>query len=325
MAKVQGYLGSEIFDAAQVTVEPDGSVSVTAGLHNHGQGLETTLAQVAADTLGVRLEDVRVSMGDTAVAPYGFGTHSSRAAVIGGGTVMRAGTEVRRKMARIAGHALEVSPEDLEFRDGVAQVRGVPSKRMTVAEIAALAYFGGAQRPPGLEPALTATRSFDPHEVWPNGCVVAAVEVDVETGAVRIEKLWSVEDCGVLINPMIVEGQTAGALAQAVGGALLEELPYDEGGQLLAGTLVDYLYPSSAEVPPMEFHHLETPSPVTEGGMKGMGEGGLSVTGAAIVNAVADALAPFGVTITRTPLSPSAILALLREARERGGAPASAS
>ncbi len=318
MAKVQGYVAGEIFDAAQVTVEPDGSVSVTCGLHNHGQGLETTLAQVAADTLGVRMESVRVVMGDTAVAPYGFGTHSSRAAVIGGGTVMRAGVEVRDKMARIAGHVLEVSPADLEFRDGTAQVRGVPGKSMTVAEIAALAYFGGAKRPPDMEPALTSTRSFDPREVWPNGCVVAAVEVDIETGQIRIEKLWSVEDCGVLLNPMIVEGQTAGALAQGVGGALLEECAYDpDSGQLLAGSLMDYLYPSSTEVPPIEFHHLETPSPVTEGGMKGMGEGGLSVTGAAIVNAVADALSPLGIVITETPLSPRAMLALIRAGREK--------
>jgi carbon-monoxide dehydrogenase large subunit len=257
-------------------------------------------------------------MGDTASAPYGFGTHSSRSAVIGGGTIMRAAHEVRRKLARIAGHLLEVSPDDLEFRDGRAQVRGVPGRGMTIAEIADVAYFGGARRPPGMEPALTATRSFDPGEVWPNGCVVASVEVDVSTGQVRVEKLWSVEDCGVVVNPMIVEGQTAGALAQALGGALLEEIVYDpDTGQLLTATLVDYLYPSSSEVPPMEFHHLETPSPVTEGGMKGMGEGGLSVAGAAIVNAVADALRPFGVTITRTPLSPKTILALLREARAK--------
>jgi carbon-monoxide dehydrogenase large subunit len=318
MGKVQGYAQSEIFDAASVTVEPDGSVSVACGLHNHGQGLETSLAQVAADALGVRIEDVRLVMGDTASAPYGFGTHSSRSAVIGGGTILRAAHEVRGKLARIAGHLLEVSPDDLEFRDGRAQVRGVPGRGMTIAEIADVAYFGGARRPPGMEPALTATRSFDPAEVWPNGCVVASVEVDVSTGQVRVEKLWSVEDCGVVVNPMIVEGQTAGALAQALGGALLEEIVYDpDTGQLLTATLVDYLYPSSSEVPPMEFHHLETPSPVTEGGMKGMGEGGLSVAGAAIVNAVADALRPFGVTITRTPLSPKTILALLREARAK--------
>ena len=201
MAKVQGYLAGEIFDAASVTVEPDGSVTVTSGLHNHGQGLETSLAQVTADALGVRIEDVRILMGDTAVAPYGFGTHSSRAAVIGGGTVMRAGREVRAKMARIAAHSLEVSPEDLEFRDGEVTVRGVPGKTMTVSEIAGLAYFGGGKRPSGMEPALTSTRSFDPFEVWPNGCVVSIIEVDVETGMIHIEKLWSVEDCGVLLKP----------------------------------------------------------------------------------------------------------------------------
>lgn len=320
MGKVNGYLAAEIFDAATVTVEPDGSLSVTCGLHNHGQGIETTLAQLTADEFGVAIEDVRVLMGDTAVAPYGFGTHSSRSAVIGGGTVMRASRDVKTKMVQLAAHAMEVSPEDLEYAAGGVRMKGAPSRGMSIAEIATLAYFGGAKRPKDVEPALTATRSYDPLETWPNGCVVASVEVELETGGIRLEKLWSVEDCGVMLNPMIVEGQTAGALAQGIGGALLEDLAYDEeSGQFLAGTLMDYLYPSTTEVPDIECDHLETPSPVTEGGMKGMGEGGLSVTGAAIVNAVADALSPLGITITSTPLSPRTMLALIREARARPG------
>jgi carbon-monoxide dehydrogenase large subunit len=320
MGKVNGYLAAEIFDAATVTVEPDGSVSVTCGLHNHGQGIETTLAQLTADEFGVELDDVRVLMGDTAVAPYGFGTHSSRSAVIGGGTVLRASSDVKEKMVQLAAHALEISPEDAEYVAGGVRAKGVPGKRMTIGEIATLAYFGGRTRPADVEPALTSTRSYDPLETWPNGCVVAAVEVDLDTGQIHLEKLWSVEDCGVVLNPMIVEGQTAGALAQGVGGALLEDLAYDEeSGQFTAGTLMDYLYPSTTEVPDIEFDHLETPSPVTEGGMKGMGEGGLSVTGAAIVNAVADALSPLGITITSTPLSPRTMLALIREARASGG------
>jgi carbon-monoxide dehydrogenase large subunit len=318
IAKVNGYHASEIFDAASVTVEPDGSVSVTCGLHNHGQGLETSLAQVTADQLGVRLESVNVFMGDTSSAPYGFGTHSSRSAVIGGGTIMRASREVKEKMVRLAANLLEVSTNDIEIYDGSATVKGVPGKAVSVGEIATHAYFGGRARPDEVvEPALTATRSYDPLETWPNGCVVAEVEVDPETGRVQVTDFFSVEDCGVILNPMIVEGQTAGAVAQGIGGALYEDLKYDpETGQFLAGTLMDYLYPSTTEVPGMNFMHVETPSPVTEGGMKGMGEGGLSVAPAAVLNAVADALSPLGVEIDRSPLDPNTLLGLIREARE---------
>ncbi|GAA4550706.1 xanthine dehydrogenase family protein molybdopterin-binding subunit [Pseudonocardia xishanensis] len=315
MGKVNGYLASEIFDAATVTIEPDGSVSVTCGLHNHGQGIETSLAQVAADRLGVRLESVRVTMGDTRAAPYGFGTHSSRAAVVGGGCVLRASGDVQEKMAQMAANMLEVSAEDIEWYDGVASVKGVPTKTVTIAEVAAHAYYGGRSRPADLEPALTATRSYDPLETWPNSCVAAEVEVDIETGRVDVTRFWSVEDCGVMLNPMIVEGQTVGAIAQGIGGALLEDLAYDpETGQFLAGSLMDYLYPSATEVPEVIMEHLETPSPVTEGGMKGMGEGGLSVAPAAVLNAVADALSPLGVNVERSPLPPNTVLGYIREA-----------
>jgi carbon-monoxide dehydrogenase large subunit len=319
MGKVNGYHAAEIFDAATVTVEPDGSVTVTCGLHNHGQGIETSLAQLTADRLGVRIENVKVSMGDTAAAPYGFGTHSSRSAVVGGGCVMRACVDVKEKMARMAAGLMEVSPEDVEFYDGVVSVKGVPTKSVTVADIALHAYYGGRSRPEG-EPALTATRSYDPLETWPNGCVVAEVEVDIETGRVDVTKFWSVEDCGVVLNPMIVDGQTAGAIAQGIGGAIYEDLVYDEEtGQFMAGTLVDYLYPSTTEVPPMVFEHLETPSPVTEGGMKGMGEGGLSVAPAAVLNAVADALSPIGVVIDRSPIDPNTLRSMIRAAQEERG------
>ncbi len=315
MAKANGYLAAEIFDAATVTVEPDGSVSVTCGLHNHGQGIETSLAQVAADRLGVRLESVRVTMGDTRAAPYGFGTHSSRAAVVGGGCVLRAATDVQEKMAQMAASLLEVGAEDIEWYDGVAIVKGVPTKSVTIAEVATHAYYGGRARPEDLEPALTATRSYDPLETWPNLCVVAEVEVDVETGRVDVTRYFSVEDCGVILNPMIVEGQTVGATAQGIGGALLEDLAYDpETGQFLAGSLMDYLYPSATDVPEVIMDHLQTPSPVTEGGMKGMGEGGLSVAPAAVLNAVADALSPLGVVVDRSPLPPNTVLSYIREA-----------
>jgi carbon-monoxide dehydrogenase large subunit len=318
MGKVNGYLAAEIFDAASVTIEPDGSVTVTCGLHNHGQGIETSLAQVTADQLGVRMENVKVLMGDTSSAVYGFGTHSSRSAVVGGGSVIRAAREVKAKLMNLAAHLMEVSPEDIEVYDGVVSIKGIPQRSMTVAEVAVMSYFGGRSRPDGVEPALTSTRSYDPLETWPNGCVVAEVEVDIETGRVQVVKFSSVEDCGVILNPMIVEGQTAGAVAQGIGGAIYEDLAYDEeSGQFLAGTLIDYLYPSATEVPEMAFEHIETPSPVTEGGMKGMGEGGLAVSPAAVVNAVADALSPLGVVIDQTPVHPNYLLAKIREAAAR--------
>jgi carbon-monoxide dehydrogenase large subunit len=316
MGKVNGYKNSEIFDAASVTIEPDGSVTVTSGLHNHGQGIETSLAQVTADELGVRMENVKILMGDTSSAVYGFGTHSSRSAVVGGGTIMRAAKEVKEKLMALAGHLMEVSPEDIEIYDGVASVKGIPGKSMTVAEIATTAYFGGRARPDGVEPALTSTRSYDPLETWPNGCVVAEVEVDIDTGRVDVTKFYSIEDCGTILNPMIVEGQTAGAIAQGIGGALLEDLAYDENGQFLAGTLIDHLFPSTTEVPEMEFEHIETPSPVTEGGIKGMGEGGLSVAPAAVVNAIADALSPLKIVIDQTPVDPNYLLGKIREASQ---------
>jgi len=316
LAKRMGF-PFDYMDAANVTVAPDGSVTVTLGLHSHGQAHETTLAQVVADRLGVKVESVRIVEGDTAATAYGTGTWGSRSAVVGGGSITRAAAEVREKMVAIAAHALEASPEDIEIYDGNATVKGSPDKSISVTMIAYTAYFGafvGGSRPPGLDPALTATRSYEPPESYANGCVAAIVEVDVETGAVTLERVVAVEDCGTMLNPMVVEGQIAGAVAQGIGGALYEDLPYDENGQFLAASLLDYLYPSTMEIPAIEIHHIETPSTVTEGGIKGCGEGGTIAAPAAVVNAVADALSPLGVTIDRTPLSPDRVLSLIRAA-----------
>ncbi|HLB03794.1 MAG TPA: xanthine dehydrogenase family protein molybdopterin-binding subunit [Gaiellaceae bacterium] len=316
LAKRMGF-PFDYMDAANVTVAPDGSVTVTLGLHSHGQAHETTLAQVVADRLGVKVESVRIVEGDTAATAYGTGTWGSRSAVVGSGSITRAAAEVREKMVAIAAHALEASPEDIEIYDGNATVKGSPDKSISVTMIAYTAYFGafvGGSRPPGLDPALTATRSYEPPESYANGCVAAIVEVDVETGAVTLERVVAVEDCGTMLNPMVVEGQIAGAVAQGIGGALYEDLPYDENGQFLAASLLDYLYPSTMEIPTIEIHHIETPSTVTEGGIKGCGEGGTIAAPAAVVNAVADALSPLGVTIDRTPLSPDRVLSLIRAA-----------
>jgi carbon-monoxide dehydrogenase large subunit len=317
MAKRMGF-PFDYLDAARVTVEPDGSVTVTIGMHNHGQAHQTTMAQVVADKLGVPMETVKIVQGDTAQAAYGAGTFGSRGAVIGYGSISRAAAEVAEKVKQIAGHALEASPEDIELRDGNAVVRGAPEKSMAMMMVGFTAYFGafvGGTRPPGIDPALTSTRSYDPPETYANGCCAAVVDVDVETGVVSIEQLVIVDDCGTVLNPLVVDGQLIGAVAQGVGGALYEELIYDDDGNFLAGNLLDYLYPTTLEIPPIEVGHLETPSPVTEGGVKGCGEGGMIAGPSAVVNAVADALAPFGVTVERTPLDPNRVLGLVREAR----------
>jgi carbon-monoxide dehydrogenase large subunit len=260
---------------------------------------------------------VRVLEGDTAVTAYGTGTYGSRSAVIAYGSLARAADEVADKIRQIAGLALEVAPDDVELANGTAHVRGAPDRNMPMIMVGFTAYFGafvGGKRPEGLDPALTSTRSYDPPESYANGCAACEVEVDVATGHVRIERFVFVDDCGVMINPMVVEGQIAGAVAQGIGGALYEELPYDESGQFLAGSLLDYLYPTAMEIPAIEIAHIETPSNATEGGVKGCGEGGTIAAPAAVVNAVADALAPLGVSIETTPLTPSRVRDLVRNA-----------
>jgi carbon-monoxide dehydrogenase large subunit len=308
---------AEFYDSASVTVEPDGSVNVTVGTQSHGQGHVTSLAQVAADQLGVRLEDVKVLDSDSDTAVYGAGTFMSRTAVVSGGSIMRAAADVRERILALAGQELEVNPSDLEISNSTITVKGSPGKSMTVAEVSAVAYFGGERR--GEVETLTSTRYYDPPETYSNGVIAAVVEVDVETGHVEMRHFAAVEDCGTMLNPMIIEGQVAGALAQGVGIALLENAVYDEQGQFNTASLMDYLYPSSNEVPTMDLAHLVTPSDVSEGGIKGMGEGGLVGSPVAVVNAVADALSPFGVTINSTPLRPADVLAKIEAAQAGNG------
>jgi carbon-monoxide dehydrogenase large subunit len=192
-------------------------------------------------------------------------------------------------------------------------VQGSPDRALNVSDVAAAAYAGRV--PAGLDPSLTSTRSYDPPATYSNACIACVVEVDVETGRPRVERIVAVEDCGTILNPMIVDGQVAGAVAQGIGAVLYEGLPYDADGQFLAGSLGEFLYPTAPEVPDVEVEHLVTPSPLSEGGIKGMGEGGLIGAPAAVVNGIADALAPFGVQIDRTPLRPCDILALIDAGR----------
>jgi carbon-monoxide dehydrogenase large subunit len=309
IATDMGFPGAGYLDSVAVTVEPDGSVTVSTGLQSNGQGHATVLAQLAADGLGVRPEDVRVVQGDTATTAYSTGSWGSRTAVIAGGSVLRATADVRRKLLQIAANELEASESDLELEDATVTVRGSPNRSLTMAEVAAAAY--GARAPAGVDPSLTATRSYDPPATYSNACIACIVEVDADTGRVTIERIVAVEDCGTVLNPLLVDGQVAGAIAQGVGAVLYEGLPYGDDGQFLAGSLGEFLYPTAPELPDVEVDHLVTASPVTEGGIKGMGEGGLIGAPAAIVNAIADALSPFGVSFDQTPLRPCDILAAI--------------
>jgi carbon-monoxide dehydrogenase large subunit len=310
VAAAQGFPGESFLDAVSVTMEPDGTVTLTTGLQSNGQGHETTMAQVAADELGVRIEDVKVVQGDTASTAHATGSFGSRTAVIGSGAIMRAAGDVRDKLLAIAAHLFEAASEDLELADGRISVLGSPDKSFTIREVATAAYWG--PRPDDIDPALIATRSYDPPETYSNACIAVVVEIDGETGQVKLERIVAVEDCGTVVNPAVVDGQVIGAIAQGIGAVLYEQLPYDEDGNFLAGTLVDFLYPTATEVPAIEVDHLETPSPVTEGGIKGMGEGGLIGGPSAIVNAISDAL---GVPVDRTPLRPCDVLDLVAAAR----------
>ncbi len=309
-----GYGSRDYTDSTTVVIDPDGSVTVSIGLHSHGQGHETTFAQVAADVLGVCIEDVRVVEGDTASVPYGDGTYGSRSCVIGNGAVAVAAGDVRQRLVQIAADALEASPEDIEVVGGKAFVRGTPSRSFTVAELARRAYFGPHGFASMDEVRLSSHRNYDCPETYSNGCIIATVEVDVETGEVAIDRIVAVEDCGPLINPLVVEGQVQGAVAQGIGMALFEEAAYNDEGQPQASTLMDFLYPTATDVPDVEIVHIETPSPRTFNGARGVAEAGTVAAPAAVLSAVEDALRPLGVCIDRMPLTPQHLRHLIRTA-----------
>ena len=297
------------YEAANIKLDPSGHATVFCGTHSHGQAHETIYAQIAADELGLPLEKVTVHLGDTATTPYGWGTWGSRAAVSGGGAVLTTAQQLAAKIRRLAGHYLEVAADDIELVDGQARVKGAPSRMITITEVARRAIFTDAsQLPPGDQPGLDMTQYYDtPNATYANGTHVATVEVDVETGNVKILRYIVVGDCGRMINPMIVDGQISGGVAQGLGGALLEHLVYDDDGQLLCTSFMDYLVPTAADVPSIEIGHVETPSPIVAGGFKGAGEGGAVAPFAVIANAIADALASFAPNITQLPLSPERV------------------
>ena len=305
-------------EAAFLRVDPSGTVTATFSVAPQGQGHETALAQLIGDALGVRFADVRVICGDTALAPHGTGTYASRSAVIAGGAAIRAGQALKDKALQIAGHMMESNPSALDIQDGQVFIKGKADRRLPFREVARAAYGGLRRLPKDMEPGLEVTRFYDPYfGTASNATHVAVVEVDRDTYQVKIERYIVVEDCGRIINPMIVDGQVRGGVAQGIGAALYEEVVYDEAGQLLTGSLVDYLVPTASELPPVEVYHIETPSPTTLGGFRGMGEGGTIGAPAALANAVSDALAPLGIEINELPITPQRLFELVRAANSR--------
>ncbi len=304
-------------EGAVVRIDVRGHVTVHTGAKPHGQGLETTLSQICADQLGVRPEDVTVRGGDTATIAHGIGTFASRSAVTAGSAVGMAAERLRRKIIAIAAELLETDASDLELVDGVVAARGAPERRVTLGEVARSAQPGPRSRlPRGMDPDLEETYYFVPPTVtFASGTHVVGVEVDEETGWVRLLRYVTVDDCGRMLNPMVVEGQIQGGVAHGVGNALYEEVAYDAEGQLLSGTYMDYLLPTAAEVPPISVGHQEFASDLNAFGIKGCGEGGAVSPPAAIANAIVDALAPLRVRVDRLPLSPERLLSLIEDAK----------
>ena len=303
------------WETVELTMDPSGYIEARIGASPHGQGLRTTMAQIVADELGVPPERIRIVHGDTDRTPYGFGTFASRSLVIGGGALLLAARKVRAKLIRIASHMLEASPADIVIENEVAKVAGT-DRALPIATLARAAYHQAHRFGADIGPGLNETATYDPSGTFSNACHAAVVEVDIETGGVTIERFVVAEDAGRLINPMIVDGQIHGGVAQGIANALYEEIIYDETGNILTATLADYLPPTAHEIPPIEIRHLETLTEASVLKAKGLGEGGAIGAPAAVINAVNDALAPFNISIDEIPATPQRIRAALRKAAE---------
>src|SRR6266487_2291654 len=299
------------YDTAHVRMDPSGEVIVTTGTCGHGQGHETTFAQIVADKLGVHPGQVRLRQGDTDLAAYGWGTFGSRSIVIGGGAAGRAAQQVADQLRRIAAHLLEAGPDDIELAGGAARIRGDETASIPVGELSRVTYFQTHRLPEELRYGLEARASFDPPGTFSNACHVAMVAIDPGTCQIRLQRYLVVEDCGVVINPMVVDGQVLGGVTQGVAAALLERISYTEDGQPATTTLMDYLAPTAAELCPIEIVHLETPSAFSETGAKGMGEGGTIGAPAAVLNAINDALSGTAVCFDQIPVLPTDLHAAL--------------
>jgi len=299
--------GAGGWERAEIRMLPTGRVEVITGTTPHGQGHVTSFSQIAADALGVPFEDVEVIAGDTQSSPMGMDTYGSRSLVVGGVAVHKAAERVIEKARTVAAHLLEANPGDLEFDHGTYRVKGSPESTRTIQECA-FAVFAAHDLPEGFEPSLNAEYVFDPENFsYPHGTHLCAVDVDTETGMTKIRSYVCVDDVGHVVNPMIVEGQVHGGLAQGIAQALFEEAVYDDDGNLVTGTLVDYLVPSAADLPPFVTGRTETPATSNPLGVKGVGESGTIASTPAVVNAVVDALRPFGVNDVRMPCTPERV------------------
>jgi carbon-monoxide dehydrogenase large subunit len=315
-------LQSGLFESAFVRVHPSGSVTVFTGTSPHGQGHETGFAQIVADRLGVDPQIVEIIHGDTGTGPMGLGTYGSRSLAVGGEAVIRATDRVAEKCRRIVAHNLEAAPEDIEVRDGRFSVKGSPDKGMPLADVAGVAYVMADAMPDGMEMGLEEKSFYDPENfVFPFGAHACILDVDVETGKVQVVRWVAVDDCGPAINPMLIDGQVHGGIVQGIGQALFEQVVYDEEGQLVTGTFVDYALPTANEVPSFETDRTETPSPVNTLGVKGIGEAGTIAASPAVANAVIDALRPKGITFMNMPFTPVRVWEALQEAAGQGDGP----
>ena len=302
------------YDTALVRMDPTGEVIVTTGTCGHGQGHETTFAQIVADRLGIHPDQVRLRQGDTDLASYGWGTWGSRSVVIGGGAAGRAADAVAEQLRKIAAGQLEASPADIELAGGAARVRGDESAAIPISELARLVHFQAHRVSEDLRCTLEARATFDPPGTFSNACHAAMVVIDPGTCAIRLHRYLVVEDCGVVINPVVVDGQVRGGVTQGMAAALLERVCFDPEGQPVSATLMDYLAPTATEMCPVNIVHLETPSRFSETGAKGMGEGGTIGAPAAVLNAVNDALSGTRVRFDHIPVLPHEVSAALSEA-----------
>ncbi|MDS1269635.1 xanthine dehydrogenase family protein molybdopterin-binding subunit [Lipingzhangella sp. LS1_29] len=297
------------FDLSQVRMDPSGGIVVTSGTMNHGQSHETTFAQIVASRLGIDVARVKLQQGDTDRVSYGWGTFASRSVTIGGSAASLAADRLGAKLLHIGAHLLETQPDNVELHNGAVRQRDDHSRKLPFSEIATVAYLRADLLPKDTEPGLTAEASFDPagDGTFANATHAVVVELHPGTGQVEILRYLCVEDCGVTINPQIVEGQCRGGIAQGIAGALFEQITYDSNGEPSCASFIDYKVPTAAEIPDVEIHHLETPCTLTESGAKGVGEGGTIGAPAAVLNAVNDALRPTGIELDATPITPQTV------------------
>jgi carbon-monoxide dehydrogenase large subunit len=319
-SQVAGAVGFQggLWESTIVRVSPTGKVQAMIGASPHGQGEETTFAQIVSDELGIPVPDIEIVHGDTNTTPMGWGTYGSRTTPVSGAALVLAARKIKEKARAMAAHLLEAAVEDIDFEDGKFFVKGSPDKFKTIQDATLMATLAW-NLPPGMDPGMEASQFYDPPNfVYPFGTHIAVVEVDAETGAIQLKRYIAVDDCGPQINPVIVEGQIHGGIVQGIGQALYEGAVYDENGQLLTGTMMDYTMPRADQFPKFELDHTVTPSPHHPIGVKGIGETGTIASTPTIYNAVLDALRPFNVEQIEMPLTPARVWSAIHA--HQGGA-----